>query len=58
MNLSEEETDNLLANCKTRLENFGYGSPVLECAEFGRNVVTYDGIESDTDKIAGNKRDK
>ena len=24
MNLSEEETDNLLANCKTRLENFGY----------------------------------
>ena len=34
------------------------GSPVLECAKFGRNVVTYDGIERDTDKIAGNKRDK
>ena len=27
------------------------GLPVLECAEFGRNVVTYDGIERDTDKI-------
>ena len=24
MNLSEDVTDNLLANCKTRLENFGY----------------------------------
>lgn len=27
------------------------GLPVLECAEFGRNVVKYDGIERDTDKI-------
>ena len=27
------------------------GLPVLECAKFGRNVVTYDGIERDTDKI-------
>lgn len=27
------------------------GLPVFECAEFGRNVVTYDDFESDTKKI-------